>query len=122
MFSEHNLAWHKFKQRAEEEETEIATATAKTASVTSTFSISLGTAKPTTTTSSSSSTSIPAPSSLPTIFDTLAVNWVPADDGGTPRCMEFINAFLADPTFQECYPLSLLMHVSNYLVLSINHQ
>ncbi|KAI1393925.1 uncharacterized protein F4822DRAFT_386397 [Hypoxylon trugodes] len=66
--------------------------------------VSTATAIPTTTTV--------ATGPLPTPFDgALAANFSGDDGGGS--CLDFINSFLADPTFQECYPLSLLLKGSN---------
>ncbi|KAI1463329.1 uncharacterized protein F4812DRAFT_251638 [Daldinia caldariorum] len=45
---------------------------------------------------------------LPTPFDgALAANFSGEDGEGS--CLDFINSFLQDPTFQACYPLSLLL-------------
>ncbi|KAL7626761.1 hypothetical protein AAE478_003535 [Parahypoxylon ruwenzoriense] len=49
---------------------------------------------------------------LPTPFDgALAANF--SGDNGGGSCLDFINSFLEDPTFQSCYPLSLLLKGSN---------
>ncbi|KAI0115350.1 hypothetical protein F4814DRAFT_318851 [Daldinia grandis] len=49
---------------------------------------------------------------LPAPFDgALAANFSGEDGEGS--CLDFINAFLEDPTFQNCYPLSLLLKNSN---------
>ncbi|OTB20135.1 hypothetical protein K445DRAFT_48827, partial [Daldinia sp. EC12] len=49
---------------------------------------------------------------LPTPFDgALAANFSGEDGEGS--CLDFINNFLQDPTFQACYPLSLLLKNSN---------
>lgn len=75
---------------------------------TTTFSIAV----PTTTT-------VPS-SPLPSPFDGgLSVNFTVED--GQRKCPTFINSFLGDPTFKQCYPFSLLLQVcwttweSNYL-------
>ena len=47
---------------------------------------------------------------LPSPFDgALAANFS-ADNGGA--CPNFINQFLSDPKFKDCYPFSLLLEVS----------
>lgn len=65
----------------------------------------------------SAATSVPttttvATGPLPTPFDgALAANFSGDDGGGS--CLDFITGFLEDPTFQECYPLSMLLKGSN---------
>ena len=47
---------------------------------------------------------------LPSPFDgALAANFSADNDGACPN---FINQFLADPKFKDCYPFSLLLQVS----------
>ncbi|RYP26603.1 hypothetical protein DL766_006683 [Monosporascus sp. MC13-8B] len=71
--------------------------------VTSTIEITVGTAAAT------PSTPTVAPSPLPRPFDgALAANFSGVNDGACPN---FINNFLSDSTFRECYPLSLLLQV-----------
>ncbi|KAK1835105.1 hypothetical protein QBC39DRAFT_388833 [Podospora conica] len=49
---------------------------------------------------------------LPSPLDSnLSSNFSKAADNSTP-CPLFINAFLTDPTFKQCYPLSLLLQGS----------
>lgn len=65
----------------------------------------------------SAATSVPttttvATGPLPTPFDgALAANFSGDDGGGS--CLDFITGFLEDPTFQECYPLSMLLKASS---------
>lgn len=69
-----------------------------------TIDVSAATATPAT-------TSTVATGPLPTPFDgALAANFSGDDGGGT--CLNFINSFLEDPTFQKCYPLSMLLKAS----------
>ncbi|XXH04846.1 hypothetical protein Hte_011268 [Hypoxylon texense] len=75
------------------------------ATQTFTIDVSAATATPAT-------TSTVATGPLPTPFDgALAANFSGDDGGGT--CLNFINSFLEDPTFQQCYPLSMLLKGSN---------
>lgn len=63
-------------------------------------------------TDTASTTSTVATGPLPTPFDgALAANFSGDDGAGT--CLNFINSFLDDPTFQACYPLSMLLKGSN---------
>jgi hypothetical protein len=76
------------------------------ADVTTTIEIqvSTATAKPTTTTV--------VASPLPSPFDTvLAANFT--GNGGNGACPAFINSFLANATFQACYPFSMLLQGSS---------
>ncbi|KAI1375882.1 hypothetical protein F4677DRAFT_104035 [Hypoxylon crocopeplum] len=69
------------------------------------INVATATALPTT-------TSTVATGPLPTPFDgALAANFSGDDGGGS--CPDFIEKFLADPTFQQCYPISLLLKGSN---------
>ncbi|KAK4218156.1 c6 zinc finger domain-containing protein [Rhypophila decipiens] len=72
---------------------------------TTTFSIAVPTkTKPSTT------TTVP-PSPLPSPFDGgLSVNFTVED--GQRKCPTFINSFLGDATFKQCYPFSLLLQGS----------
>lgn len=77
---------------------------------TQTFEIDVSTA--TAVTTAAATASIAATGPLPTPFDgALAANFSGEDGGGT--CLNFINSFLQNSTFQECYPLSLLLKNSN---------
>lgn len=85
--------------------------TAPSRSVTTTFTIGIGTPSHSKTTSAASSTIVPA-SPLPSILDSMAANFQGGPNGEPPACPVFINSFLADPTFKQCYPLSMLFDVS----------
>ncbi|KAL2270300.1 hypothetical protein VTJ83DRAFT_2484 [Remersonia thermophila] len=77
------------------------------ASVTTTFSLgatSTGRASPSTTAASANP--------LPSILDSLFSDFTPDPNGGEPPCQKFIKSFLNDPTFQQCYPLSMLLDLS----------
>ncbi|KAI0883368.1 uncharacterized protein GGS22DRAFT_29515 [Annulohypoxylon maeteangense] len=75
---------------------------------TQTYQIDVSTA---TAESTAAATSV-ASGPLPTPFDgALAANFSGEDGAGS--CLDFINSFLEDPTFQSCYPLSLLLKGSN---------
>ncbi|KAI1107214.1 hypothetical protein F4804DRAFT_329503 [Jackrogersella minutella] len=75
---------------------------------TQTYKIDVSTA----TAESTGAATAAAISPLPTPFDgALAANFSGDDGGGS--CLDFINSFLADPTFQDCYPLSMLLKGSN---------
>ncbi|KAH6850030.1 hypothetical protein B0I37DRAFT_102812 [Chaetomium sp. MPI-CAGE-AT-0009] len=70
--------------------------TSATRSVTTTFSIGVGSPK----TSSTSTTAAASP--LPSILDSVASGF------SASTCPVFINTFLNDPNFKQCYPLSML--------------
>ncbi|KAI2615478.1 hypothetical protein GGR54DRAFT_291426 [Hypoxylon sp. NC1633] len=77
------------------------------AQTTQTFQVDVSTA-----TAVPSTTSTVASGPLPTPFDgALAANFSGEDGGGS--CLNFINNFLDNSTFQGCYPLSLLLKGSN---------
>jgi hypothetical protein len=76
--------------------------TSASGSVTTTFSIAVGSSKP-----STSSTTVSA-SPLPSILDSMASEFSPGPDGAAAPCPIFINSFLTNPTFKQCYPLSML--------------
>lgn len=67
--------------------------------------------------SETTTVSIPVPSTttlstspLPSPFDSsLASNFTGNDGNGA--CPAFINSFLTNPTFKQCYPISLLLQV-----------
>lgn len=115
MLSEHDAQWRRVQKRASEtsetsessEPSESPTATSDRGSVTTTFSISFKTSEP----SATSSTTVSA-SPLPSILDSLPSDFSPGPNGEPPPCPVFINSFLSDPTFKECYPLSMLLDVS----------
>ncbi|OTB07209.1 hypothetical protein M426DRAFT_8937 [Hypoxylon sp. CI-4A] len=76
---------------------------------TQTYKIDVSTA---TAESSSSTSTTPATGPLPSPFDgALSANFSGDDGGGS--CLDFINDFLGNSTFQSCYPLSLLLKNSN---------
>ncbi|KAK0722513.1 hypothetical protein B0T26DRAFT_222982 [Lasiosphaeria miniovina] len=52
-------------------------------------------------------------SALPSPLDgALSANFTPNADNTPSTCAMFINSFLTDPTFKQCYPLSLLLQGS----------
>ena len=84
---------------------------AETPSVTTTFEITLQTV--TQSNSRTTSTTTP-PSPLPSPLDGgLSANFTPTADGQISPCPAFINSFLTDARFKQCYPLSLLLYVSS---------
>ena len=96
------------------EEKEI-TSVAVSGSVTTTFHIAVSTIteKPSTATTATTTTggraeeTAPVSSSLPKFFDgSLSANFAP-----NSNCPSFLNAFLNNQTFNQCYPISLLMQV-----------
>ncbi|KAK3391858.1 hypothetical protein B0T20DRAFT_67602 [Sordaria brevicollis] len=85
---------------------------APSGSVTTTFQIAVSTIteKPSTTTSTAAQTTETGAvsSSLPKFFDgSLSANFAP-----NSNCPAFLNSFLNNQTFNQCYPLSLLMQGS----------
>jgi hypothetical protein len=42
----------------------------------------------------------------------MSATFAPAPNGGPSPCKAFIDSFLENPTFKECYPLSMLFDVS----------
>jgi len=73
--------------------------------VTTTFQIAVSTV-----TEASTTSTVPA-SPLPSPLDSnLSSNFTTSEDGSIP-CPKFLNAFLTDPKFKQCYPLSLLLQV-----------
>jgi hypothetical protein len=117
MLSEQEAQGRKVQKRQDEsdesETTESSkpTKTEESGSVTTTFSIAVGKPK-----STSSSTTVSA-SPLPSILDSMSANFAKGPNGEDPPCPRFINSFLTDPQFQECYPLSMLLDVSPALHL-----
>lgn len=86
---------------------------APSGSVTTTFQIAVSTIteKPTTTATSTAAqtteTGGAVSSSLPKFFDgSLSANFAP-----NSNCPAFLNSFLNNQTFNQCYPISLLMQV-----------
>lgn len=78
---------------------------------TETYEIDVSKATATTGSSTAATTTV-ATSPLPSPFDgALAANFSGDDGGGS--CLDFIDKFLADPQFQTCYPLSLLLKNSD---------
>ncbi|KAK1751559.1 hypothetical protein QBC47DRAFT_329136 [Echria macrotheca] len=72
-------------------------------SVTTTFQIAVSTV-----TEASTTSTVPA-SPLPSPFDSnLSSNFTAVSDGSVP-CPIFINSFLTDQRFKQCYPLSFLI-------------
>lgn len=56
-----------------------------------------------------------APSPLPSPFDSaLGANFTGSDGGDPSACPSFIDSFLEDPTFKQCYPISLLLQVGGW--------
>ncbi|KAK4123069.1 hypothetical protein N657DRAFT_573671 [Parathielavia appendiculata] len=80
--------------------------TSASVSVTTTFSIAVG--KPTPSTTSTTASASP----LPSIFDSLPSDFEPGPNGQPSNCPNFISSFLANSTFQQCYPLSMLFDKS----------
>ncbi|KAK3938501.1 hypothetical protein QBC46DRAFT_162977 [Diplogelasinospora grovesii] len=73
--------------------------------VTTTFSIAVSTV-----TGASTTSTVPA-SPLPSPLDGgLSSNF--SGDAGSSPCPGYINSFLTDPTFKQCYPFSLLLQGS----------
>lgn len=111
MLPEHEIQRRRAEKRAAEDEPESTESsepsrTSASGSVTTTFSIAVGTPK-----SASSSTSVSA-SPLPSILDSMSSDFTPGPNGEASPCPNFINSFLTNPTFKECYPLSMLFDVS----------
>ncbi len=74
---------------------------------TTTFEIAVSTV-----TEQTKTTTVPA-SPLPSPFDSsLASNFSGNDDSSA--CPAFINSFLTNPTFKQCYPFSELLQVSKH--------
>ncbi|KAK0738230.1 hypothetical protein B0T18DRAFT_335191 [Schizothecium vesticola] len=91
-------------RKRDHDETEEATPT-------TTLQIAVSTATETTS-ATTLATSITPPSPLPSPLDSnLSSNFSKAADNSTP-CPLFINSFLTDPIFKQCYPLSLLLQGS----------
>ncbi|KAL1843689.1 hypothetical protein VTJ49DRAFT_389 [Mycothermus thermophilus] len=87
--------------------TSTSSGSSSSASVTTTFSIGVTSTKP-----ASTSTTAASASPLPSILDSLFSDFTPDPNGGEPPCQKFINSFLQDPTFKQCYPLSMLLDLS----------
>jgi hypothetical protein len=104
MLPEHETQRRRVQKRATSDEPEESDSTessepsktSATRSVTTTFSIGVGSPK----TSSTSTTAAASP--LPSILDSVASGF------SAPSCPVFINSFLNDPDFKQCYPLSML--------------
>jgi hypothetical protein len=117
MLSEQEVQGRKVQKRQDESdesetiESSKPTKTEESGSVTTTFSIAVGKPK-----STSSSTSVSA-SPLPSILDSMSADFAKGPNGGDPPCPRFINSFLTNPQFHECYPLSMLLDVSAALHL-----
>ncbi|KAK4239864.1 hypothetical protein C8A03DRAFT_32058 [Achaetomium macrosporum] len=108
---EQEIEGRKMRRQATTEPSESAESsqpskTSERGSVTTTFSIAVGTLRTTSTSTSVSS------SPLPSILDSLASDFTPGPDGAAAPCPIFINSFLNDPTFKQCYPLSMLFDSS----------
>ncbi|KAK4151256.1 hypothetical protein C8A00DRAFT_17322 [Chaetomidium leptoderma] len=93
-----------FTESTESTESSQPSKTSASRSVTTTFSIAVGTGTP----KPSSSTTTASASPLPSILDSMSSDFAPGPNGESPPCPIFINSFLADPTFKQCYPLSML--------------
>lgn len=108
--SERNVQRRRAQKRQESDESDESTTTSLRASVTTTFSIALGTpesSSTSTSTSTSRSESASASASpLPKFLDSMPAGFK------TTSCPVFINNFLQDSTFEQCYPLSMLLEVS----------
>ncbi|KAK0646292.1 hypothetical protein B0T16DRAFT_158507 [Cercophora newfieldiana] len=78
-------------------------------SVTTTFEIAVSTA-PTAGTTTKPTTATTSP--LPRPLDSnLSTNFTTSSDGSVP-CPKFLNSFLTDERFKQCYPLSMLLQGS----------
>ncbi|KAK4106021.1 hypothetical protein N658DRAFT_414512 [Parathielavia hyrcaniae] len=113
MFSEQDAERRKVQKRDTSDDSESTSTessdspeTSRSVSVTTTFSIAVGTPSP----SGTSTTASTSP--LPSIFDSLPADFEPGPNGQPSNCLNFINAFLTNSTFQECYPLSMLFDKS----------
>ncbi|KAL2201008.1 hypothetical protein P885DRAFT_65309 [Corynascus similis CBS 632.67] len=84
--------------------------TSASRSITTTFSVAVGSQTPSSSKSSSSTTISASP--LPSILDSLVYDFTPGPNGEASPCPTFIQSFLADPTFEACYPLSMLFDSS----------
>jgi hypothetical protein len=84
-------------------------------SATTTFQIAVST----TTGTATKATNAPT-SPLPRPLDSnLSTNFTTSSDGSIP-CPKFINSFLTDERFKQCYPLSMLLQVG-YLLELMQH-
>jgi hypothetical protein len=110
MSHEHEIRRRKVQKRATSDEPEESDSTessepsktSATHSVTTTFSIGVGSPK------SSSTSTTAAASALPSILDSVAAEFSLGPNGEPAPCPIFINSFLNDPDFKQCYPLSML--------------
>jgi hypothetical protein len=95
---------------------EESSSTDSAASVTTTFSIAVASVTKASGTTSTASV-VPA-SPLPSPLDgSLSANFSNGGSG-TNNCPAFINSFLSNPTFQKCYPFSMLLQVRRGLSLT----
>lgn len=77
--------------------------------ITTTFAIAVTTTGSQSTPTSATQTSTTAPSSpLPSPLDSMSSNFTGSS------CPTFINSFLTNPTFKQCYPFSMLLQVSRF--------
>lgn len=89
---------------------EESSSTNSAASVTTTFSIAVSSVTQASSTTSTVS-EVPA-SPLPSPLDgSISANFSNSGSG-TNNCPAFINSFLSNPTFQQCYPFSMLLQGS----------
>jgi hypothetical protein len=110
---EHEIRRKQVQKRATSDEPEEADSTessgpsktSATHSVTTTFTIGVGSPK-----TSTASTTVAA-SPLPSILDSVPSGFLPSPN----NCPNFINSFLSDPDFKQCYPLSMLIETSGSL-------
>ncbi|KAL2255209.1 hypothetical protein VTK26DRAFT_3864 [Humicola hyalothermophila] len=98
-------------ESSESHESTESSAPSKTSSesdlVTTTFEIDVGTQKTTAASTTTTTTTVP-PSPFPSILDSLSNDFTEGPDGAPAPCPIFIRSFLANSTFRECYPLSML--------------
>lgn len=81
-----------------------ASSTTSAPPITTTFEIAVSTVTEKTTTSTASASPLPSP-----LDSSLSSNF--SGTNGNKPCPKFINSFLTDPTFKQCYPFSLLLQV-----------
>ncbi|KAK0711499.1 hypothetical protein B0H67DRAFT_646866 [Lasiosphaeris hirsuta] len=74
--------------------------------VTTTFQIAVSTVTQASTTTTVAASPLPSP-----LDGGLSSNFTSDEEGKTP-CPGFINSFLTDPLFKQCYPLSILLQGS----------
>ena len=89
----------------EHEKRELRERSTSIPTVTTTFEVAVSTVTEGSTTSTAAASPLPSP-----LDSSLSSNF--SGNTGDMPCPSFINSFLTNPTFQKCYPLSLLLQVS----------